>query len=332
MGGVPFIKPPTFCTRTVKLASCHGDTLGNSKMGICYSQALQPSQENTDTAGEEYEEFEDIRPVVVTGFGKLNPEDSKESDKSNFSWRVVDKLSENIIDYQGRTVPVIKGKQQEGSPEAVKACYSYIEDQSFKDWLDSTDALVYLHLGVNIDSLLGNHIYLVTTGRRDVNFSPDKCDVDDTPRPGHLYPKLEIELDGENSLQLVTSFQTSQLHEKLRDKFKSGVAVKTSSTKSISLSFESTDNAGRYLCDFLYYVSLNLATKRNRNPNFPRNVLLIHLPKVICLPEDTEFNCTERSEMCASEKAEALAKVIEFILKELLAQIYAANSHTAPVE
>ena len=307
-------------------------------MGVCYSRALQSSQEDSE---EEYEGFEVVRPVLVTGFGKLDPEDKTKNNESNFSWRVVEKLSDNIVDYQGRTIPVIKGKPQEGnesSPEPVKVCYSYVEDQSFKDWLDSTDALVYLHLGVNVDSLpgTGNYIYLETMGRRDVKFHPDKCNIDDTPaplsKPGHLYPELEIGLEGEKSLQLVTSFRLPKLLEKLRDKFKSGVAVKTCSANSIELSFEPSDKAGTYLCDFLYYVSLDLATKRNSNPDFPRNVLLIHLPRILCLPEDGEFNCIERSETCASEKAEALAEVIEFILKELLAQVDAANNHTAPVE
>ena len=56
--------------------------------------------------------------------------------------------------------------------EPVKVCYNSIEDPYLQNWLSSTDALVYVHLGVN-DTLPGL-VKLETTGRRrGVKFVPD---------------------------------------------------------------------------------------------------------------------------------------------------------------
>ena len=109
-------------------------------------------------------------PIVVTGFGTFDPVNDP-ADESNFSWRVVEKLS-NTIDYQGRKIPVIKGKPKEGNesnPEPVQVCYSYVKNKSFKDWLNSTNAQVYLHLGVSDpESKCNNNcISLVTKAKRD---------------------------------------------------------------------------------------------------------------------------------------------------------------------
>ena len=307
-------------------------------MGECCSKAyydqLQNSQEDSD---EEYEGFEIIHPVVVTGFGRIDPKEDK-TDESNLSWRVVEKLNEIITDNQGRAIPVIKGKprkEDKTSPEPVKVCYSYVKDSTFKGWLDSTDALVYLHLGVKETPLPrgpgeSNLIHLETTARRDdIDFERDKYphDIDDTPsKSSRLYPNLDFD----KKPGLRTSFDVPNLVKSLNEKFKSGVALKSCSTSSIKLSFERSDDAQNSLCDFLYYVSLDLATERDSlNPHFPRNVLFIHIPQTLCLVDDNVTTCYEH---CISEKAEALAEVIKFIVKELLAQLDAAKDRTTTME
>ena len=268
------------------------------------------------------EEFEIIHPIVVTGFGKIYPDEV--SDDSNLSWRVVEKLSNTIIDSQGRAIPVIKGKPSQDDkciPEPVKVCYNYVEDPCFQDWLDSTNALVYVHLGIN-DKL--GLVQLETTGRRrGVCFKPDKYDheQDDTP----LY------LPESDEKEPQTSFNVSNaLCEELKA-FKSEITLPTScSENSLQLTYIPSDDAGTFLCDFLYYVSLNLATNRNStsnpNSNFPRNVLFVHIPGI--LPPDLPGVNTDCYNQCMSEKADALAEVVEFLVKKLLEQIDAAKDHT----
>ena len=78
-------------------------------------------------------------PVVVTGFGTIDPNVTL-NDESNLSWRVVEMLSKTI-DYKDMKIPIIKGKpsQDNGGPEPVKVCYSYViednSDDSFHKWL-----------------------------------------------------------------------------------------------------------------------------------------------------------------------------------------------------
>ena len=310
-------------------------------MGNSQSQNQQTSQ---TVAESKEEEFVFIHPVVVTGFGRIFPPDKdtdtsngKDIDEKNFSWRVVKKLSETITDYQGNEIPIIKGQHvsSESHPRPVKVCYSYVQSETFQDWLDSTDALVYLHLGVSDTNLgTGNCISLETTARRNVKFTKDHYDGE-VPSPSHdtrpesLYPVLDEEMS------LKTSFldYCHTLRDNLREKFKSGITLRSCSTKPIDLTFEVSDDAGKFLCDFLYYESLNLASKRESlNPNFPKNVLFVHLPRTLCLRDADQYDCADtRPDYCESEKAEALVEVIEFIVKELLAQVYTAKNHEADI-
>ena len=273
------------------------------------------------TNGEEYEGFEIIPYVVVTGFGTIYPDGR---DENNLSWRVVEKLSETITTYQGKTIPVIKGQPNKANmywkPDPVKVCYSYIEDDSkdsFKQWLYKTDALVYLHLGVGNAGPL-NKIHLETRGSRDVDFIPDKYRDDDTPS------RIPSAYD--------TSFPVRKLCEDLQEEFKSGVPVKscnTDSTQLMKLIFKESNNAGRFLCEYLYYTSLDLADKRNKSAN----VLFVHIPDDLFLQDrDNAGNCTQgrACERCDSEKTGALAEVIEFLIKELLAQVDAGEDHYVP--
>ena len=295
-------------------------------MGVSLShnqQQTSSSQESSLSSSEEYEEFEIIRPVVVTGFGKIYPEDT--SDKENFSWRVVEKLSNTIIDDQGRTIPVIKGKpsqEDNSSTEPVKVCYSYVEDKSFQDWLNSTDALVYIHVGIK--ESLTNCVYLETTAKRNITFRDDHFD--------HEHPDPDP-----TEMSLTTSFLDNDyldtLCAKLNDRFKSGITMKSHSDKPIELSFKVSEDAGNFLCDYLYYESLDLASKRtNVSANFPRNVLFIHIPEELCRNDESAFVCPfdKLCETCESEKAEAFVDVVEFIMKDLLTQVDrndTANSH-----
>lgn len=305
-------------------------------MGNSLSRNQQQTSSGQETgslsSSEEYEEFEIIRPVVVTGFGKIYPEDA--SDEDNFSWRVVEKLSNTIIDNQGRAVPVIKGKPSKednsGSPEPVKVCYSYVEDKSFQDWLNSTDALVYVHFGIK--ESLTNCVSLETTAKRNIKFTEDHFD--------HEQPDL-----GHTEMPIITtSFLDNDylntLCAKLRDRFKSGITMKSHSDKPIELSFKVSEDAGNFLCDYLYYESLDLASKRtNINTNFPRNVLFIHIPEELCRNDESMTVCSldKLCETCESEKAEAFVDVIEFIIRDLLTQVdkndTASNhDHAATIE
>lgn len=282
---------------------------------------------------ENFEGFEIIRPIVVTGFGKIYPD--KASDDSNLSWRVVKKLSENIkiiIDGREQTIPVIRGvpnKDDKSILEPIRVCYNSVEEPYLQTWLKSIDALIYVHLGVE-DNL--GLVKLETTGRRiGVQFKKDHYhhDEDDTPsyippadeiEPRHLYPDLNLESETSDK-EPHTSFKISgDLCDELKA-FKSKIAFPSCSNKSLMLTYKPSDDAGNFLCDFLYYVSLSLAPKKN--------VLFVHIPDG--LPVDIPGPCgTDCYNQCMSKKADALAEVVEFLVKKLLEQIYTApNDHTA---
>ena len=278
---------------------------------------------------ENFEGFENIQPIVVTGFGRIYPDDP--SDDSNLSWRVVKKLSENIttiIDGREQTIPVIRGvpnKDDNSILEPIKVCYTSVEDPYLQKWLCSVDALVYVHLGVN--GALPGVVKLETTGRcRGIKFTPDKYDhdQDDTPPylppSRHLYPDLNFESESSYK-EPRTSFQIS---DELRDDlkaFKSEIIFPTTcSKKSLKLIYKKSDDAGHFLCDFLYYVSLSLAPKKN--------VLFVHISDG--LPGD--IYGTDCYNQCMSEKADALAEVVEFLVKKLLEQIQFDATKATTVE
>ena len=181
-----------------------------------------------------------------------------------------------------------------------------------------------------------NNIRLETIARRDVEFIPDNYHHNDTPplpmsELGHLYPDLD---SSEIEKHYNTSFSVSTLCENLTKQFESEILLKdcsANSTRSIKFYFMTSDNAGFSLCDFLYYVSLDLAAKRNN----ARNVLFVHIPEDLVLRQgDNAVTCTRKGkvcETCDSAKTEALAEVIEFLIKELLAQVDAAKDRTATV-
>ena len=296
-------------------------------MGNSQSHDQQQTTSTLDGESENFEDFEIIQPIVVTGFGKIYPDEA--SDDSNLSWRVVKKLNKTIIDSRKRAIPVIKGipnREDKSILEPVKVCYNSVEDPYFQNWLSSTDALVYVHLGVN--GKLGL-VQLETTGRRrGVHFKKDnyRHDEDDTPlylppadrieRPRHLYPDLNLESESSDK-EPQTSFQISdELCDDL-EAFKSEITFPMScSKKPLKLIYRKSDDAGNFLCDFLYYVSLSLAPKKN--------VLFVHIPDA--LPIDIPDDCYNQ---CMSEKADALAEVVELLVKKLLEQIDAAKDHTA---
>ena len=213
----------------------------------------------------------------MTGFGKFDPYDSR-GDESNFSWRVVQKLSETI-DYQGRKIPIIKGKpsqEDESIPEPVKVCYSYVN--SLQDWLNSTDAQVYLHLGIADDhpnNCKRNCITLVTEAKRDIIFYDDGYNDNDTPKPikRGLYPSL-AEYTNE------TSFDLFAIRKKLEENFRSGLTPKGCSASPIKLTFGVSDDAGNFLCDYLYYVSLNLATSDKRT-EYPKKMWSLYTFQIL---------------------------------------------------
>ena len=280
-------------------------------MGSSHNDDQHASQRDFSEIEEDYDT---IKPVVVTGFGNIdgppsedaNCTDANKVDESNFSWRVVEKLSETIN--FGEEIPVLKGEpapcsghdNTSGPPQAVRVCYSYVQSEGFQNWLNSANAQVYVHLGVK--SGKENCIYLETTADRNVDFTAD------------YYGEIPLVCISE-SAPLKTMFDCSDLCDKLKQKFKSvTIPQLEGSSRQVELSFEvpDRDNAGDFLCNFLYYESLYLASKRGGQG---LNVLFVHVPETLILSNDTQSqNVSE------SDKAMALAPVIEFIVQELLQQ------------
>lgn len=288
------------------------------EVGSSHSDDKQASQTGPS---EPEKEYDIINPVVVTGFGEISDPPSKGTkcidankiNEQNFSWLVVEKLSETIS-FQGKEIPVLKGMREPCSgdddnntsnpPQPVRVSYSSILSKDFQHWLNSARALVYVHLGIT--SAKENCIYLETTANRNVDFTSDA--------DGEI-PQVCISKSAAAANPVLrTKFDCSDLCDKLKQKFKSGITSQGSSAP-VMLSFEVSDDAGYFLCNFLYYESLRLASKRESNLGL--NVLFVHVPR--------KLHTTPQS-VSESDKAEALAPVIEFIIQELLQQ-QAAKYH-----
>ena len=195
------------------------------------------------------------RPVLVTGFGPFR------GHPINASWEAVQELKKNLdVQHGGRTIPL--------EVRHIVVAYDTVKAEVPRLWRELKPRLC-VHVGVAGTSRV---IRLEKFGR---NVGYDCADVQGKLPGGNVCvsngpDKLSTQFDLEEVCRRVG--------EELQD-----------------VRFAVTDDAGRYLCDFIYYTSLYL----NQGP-----VLFVHVPDL-----GTPYSC--------EQLAKSLKHIIECLLDQL---------------
>ena len=249
-----------------------------SALSSCYQYSCIADQENHkdqhDIISHPLKPPNVIKNVIVlTGFDPVYK-------TPNQSWKIVQKFctlfqkdgnfDHNSIPFQLETGPVSKLNRP------VITTYSYVTSHSFDDWLRSSDALLYIHLGtnenLNTDLEPGNVFSFETIAANgDANF----WRKDKSLQKFHG-PCIE---GGEDTL--LTPFSDNTDHDKQLNDLFSRLSKEVAEEKiNGTFNFQLSNDAGHFLCDFLYYRSLYYAALRNEaSVDGKRSyVIFIHVP------------------------------------------------------
>ena len=210
------------------------------------------------------------KPIIVTGFGGIL------RGESNLSTNVIQefyRMNDGYINYQSEQIPI-----QTGSPDMMKdhdnlqpveTSYRFVTTPPFDPWLKFTNARLAVHLGTK-DDAKDHEIWFELQA---CNGGAKYWNADDY---GTLCYGKECIPGGCDHLQ--TSFDIPNLIENVKERVSN-----TTSISGIDFSFKESNNAGKFLCDFLYYRSLFYATERG---NGARNVIFVHIPPADNLSRD----------------------------------------------
>ena len=215
--------------------------------------------------------------VVVTGFdpvyGKL----------PNQSWIIVQKFCSQLQQRGGQRViehNSVSFQLMTGPPDRpnkpITTTYDYVTKCDFNNWLQSSNALLYIHVGVdgNLNSESGNVISFTTVAYNGHNgyWEPDKNKF-------YRFPGPCIENSGDD--YLYTQFSEEQLSGVIS---RLPAEVRNAKINGTFTFQQMTDKSkcGNFLCDFLYYRSLYYAKQRNERASSDDDrksyVIFIHIP------------------------------------------------------
>ena len=240
-----------------------GDT---SAHGCCSNDCKIPSRLPINS--KPLKASDTIPTIVVTGFG---PEyDSW----PNQSWRVVQKFltsqTDAIIEHNSVSFRLVTGPPDRQN-QPVTTTYEYVTSSDFDGWLKSSNARLYVHLGVED-----------TGGGQSNVIKFEKCACNG--KTGGWTPDLNncafpgpCVAEGDDHLR--TLFSDVQLNELVS----TTLPAKIKEAKiNGNFSFQESDDAGTFLCDFLYYRSLYCAAERNKasaDASQKSYVIFIHIPR-----------------------------------------------------
>ena len=206
--------------------------------------------------------------IVITGFdpiyGKI----------SNQSWKIVQKFCSQFqqkdgnIEHNSVPLRLMTGPQDQQN-QPITTTYAGVTNDDVDNWLRSSNALLYIHLGVNSElNDKSENVFSfekVAVNGRAGYWNVDKCNQA-FPGPcveggeDHLFTQFSDEqLD-----ELISSLPDKVKNEKINGKF----------------TFKQSTEAGNFLCDFLYYRSLYYASLRNEDSLDGQKsyVIFIHVP------------------------------------------------------
>ena len=212
------------------------------------------------------------KPIVITGFGSIDGPGGE----PNLSETVVQMLYHDLpdgkfvyhdINNEELEIPILTGPE----PTGIPCGYDCVRNDPFDTWLKSTDARIYVHLGI-----ADNNNPIISFEKVAYNLPFTKtcqqtswvCDYE-----GHNNYNKDCIQDGD--YYLITSFNIPVLIEKVMEA--------TRGTVPSTVSFQESYNAGNFLCNFLYYRSLYYANCKDS-----ANVIFIHVPEE--LPQGVGLN------------------------------------------
>ena len=203
------------------------------------------------------------KPIVVTGFGPLHPGYPKENISSTIMQEFYD-IHNGTFHHSSEDIDIVVYPPDSTLKfPGIDCSYEYVNSDHFADWLWQQDARLYIHLGVKYNKNT-NPLYLETFAHNmpvdpktgdTVNWEPDYHRGSNDGQP--CVPGAPEVLE--------TAFDIRSL---------------TSKVSRASISLQQSTNAGKSLCNFLYYRSLYYARKRDSTK---LNVLFIHVPKKLRL-------------------------------------------------
>ena len=209
------------------------------------------------------------KPIVVTGFGPLHPGYPKENISSTIMQEFYD-IHDGTFHHSSEDIDIVVYPRDPTLKfPGIDCSYEYINSDHFADWLWQQDARLYIHLGVKSN-------YDVTTNPLHLETFAHNMPVD--PITGDTVKWEPDYHRGSNDGQpcvpgapevLETAFDIRSL---------------TSKVSRASISLQQSTNAGKFLCNFLYYRSLYYANARD---SAKLNVLFIHVPKTLRLKVTT---------------------------------------------
>ena len=247
-----------------------------------------------------------MQKIVVTGFDPV----SKFNPKPNLSWTVVQKffysqtngiIEHNSIPYQLMTGP----SQANGEIQPIKTTYNYMTSSEFDNWLRSSNAWLYIHLGV--DDELDNAAPSSNVMRFDTQANNGYNGYWDKDNNGCGFPGPCI---GSGSDYLHAPFSSESLEALATSLPKKVKREKINGSFSFKVSTE--DDVDHSLCNFLYYRSLYYAEDRNKELDSAQqsHVIFIHMPSRL---KDRDGN--PLSKVCSAAPS---ALILELIVHSLL--------------
>ena len=261
----------------------------------------------------------EVKPIVVTGFGVIDPIYNPQPNisasimKDFFLWHGGYFEHDNSEKH-----PILTNAPENPPTTPVVSMYRYMTDPEFyfDDWLRRSDARLYVHLGILVSNdHKTNPIYLEKVAYNypvHPDGKPWRWERDFEGRDNDRQPCFS---DGDE--YLVTDFDVSELRKKVEEKI-----------ADPRFSFRESNNAGRFLCDFLYYRSLYYAQKRNDWGNVLLSTLwrISHLKSILCLiaalrrPNSKKFlKLLLKFNILRSELAREVAKVMfQFLMLQQL--------------
>lgn len=254
--------------------------------------------------------------IVVTGFGPIySPK------YPNLSWQVVQKfyssrlqrdngtryLEHNGIEYRLLCGP--PKSKLDGTPIPIDTTYEFVNRPSFVNWLTSSKAKLYVHLGVE-SRLNGSDANCIRFDMRAYNGYKGYWTYD---KHNQTYPGSCVDEDLEYRCTQFTDDDIKALVSILPDKVKE---EHINGRFAFEQSYD-TENA-TFLCDFLYYRSLYYAETRQDEVEIDTEsddksyVIFVHIPSTV---NNTLESLSLRSNIMA---VKATALVLEIIVNGLL--------------
>ena len=208
------------------------------------------------------------KPIVITGFGSI---DGPGGDP-NLSETLVQMLYHDPpdgkfvyrdINNEELEIPILTGPAgPQTDPTGIPCSYDCVRGDPFDTWLKSTDARIYVHLGIADDN------YPIISFEKVAYNLPFTVDCQQTAWVSdyeeHNNYNKECIPDGD--YYLITSFNIPVLIEKVIEATRGKVPS--------TVRFQESYNAGDFLCNFLYYRSLHYAKCKGN-----ANVIFIHVPE-----------------------------------------------------